>query len=361
MRWWCWVWVLAVGAAVAQAADEPAPPIFPATHKILSTSVQRWHIAVFGTLFVEDRGVRRIMNYVRDLPGMMKARVYKLHGKPFPPGPEEIHAYYTDWAKQAGYHPLVEVRLGNPPPDPMFDDRDRPHRRPERNPGPRSPRDLEVYTWVDAFYRPGDDGGVFITVWTENKLIYLWKPGHTPVGPVLGEWLGFPAAPVDASPPKTVDPWPDNPSPPDTGPGGFFVRAKLRRWEIESVTRDMEARVKEGGEPHGPIEAIFSVGSQLFAPVRHAWVWSFRPTPEEAATVADPWIRWAVAQDWKPLATGGWAEMPTRIWYKAGADGGALVLFRVKDTLQVLVFDGGPNLLALLPVMDHLTGPRAGP
>lgn len=350
--------LVSLGATTARsvnAQEDARPPVFADAKKLISTRVKDWYVDVFGRLFISDRGARRIVRYLEGLPGDIRLQVYKLRGDPKPP-PEEVHAFYGAWAGREGYRLLVSVRFGQPDPDPWLDDRDRPRQPPKRLTALQRKLLDEDYTWVDAYHRPGHDGGVFVTVWTSGKLVYVWKPGHIPVAPVLGEWLGLPGVGTDMTPPESVEPWYELPGLPAVGETAFFVRAEVGRWELESVTRDLAARTQVRA-PKSPLEAFFSVSPDVLGAVRHAWVYSFRTEPEDREQVAEPWIAWAEGRGFMKLAEGNFGGTPVRAWYRGGDDGGALVVFHVEDTANVLVVDGGPNVLALLPVLGKLVQP----
>ncbi len=353
---------LAAAASAGWAAEEAIgpdpPPTYPKTKRVFSATPSRGEIKLLQYLFVRGKGLRRIIKYVASTPGQPRVQVFKYREEPAPT-PEQVHAFYTEWARQAGFRPLVAVRMGRPPIDPMLDDWDRPYRpEPER---PPAPWEEEEYTWVDAFHRPGDAGGVFISVWTKFQHVWVWKPGHCPVAPILGEWLGLPRVEADMTPPAEVLPFPEPPGFPPVAETGFYVRAQVGKWEIDSLSRDLQARVLSKQERRGPLDALFSVAPATFGPVRHAWLVNFRDFPPAREACVQPWVEWATRRGWAPLPITASGPARVRAWYSPGATGGAMVLFDVRDTTNVLVFDGPPNLIALLPVLDQFQQPIEEP
>lgn len=317
---------------------------------MFSASVTRWQIKIAERLYLSGKGLKRVADYVASTPGTPKVRVYKLKGDPRP-GPEELHRFYVDWAERAGYHLLVEVRLGRPPVDPMLDDSNRPYKpKLEREPYPWEEED---YAWVDAFHRPGSDGGIFISVWVNNRHVWVWKPGHCPVAPVVGEWLGLPEVPADMTPPDEVEAYPPPLDFPAVGDTDYFIRAQVGKWEIDSLCKDLQARAA-AGPTQSPLEALFTVAPATFLPVRHAWLVTFRDLPDKRERSVQPWTKWAERRGWARMTIPDIGHANLRGWYGAGRNGGAMAVFDVRDTTTVLVFDGPPNLFALFPVMESL-------
>jgi hypothetical protein len=342
------------GAGLCQTgtATTTEPPTFPHAKRVFSMKPGRREISLFKYIFLHGKGLKRIVNYIASVPGQTRVRVYKFKSKP-PPSPIEVHEYYSEWAKKAGYHLLVEVRLGGPLVDPMKDDWDRPYKPPP--PGPPLPWEGEDPAWVDGYYRPGPDGGIFLSVWTKFQHIWVWKPGHCPVAPALGEWLGLPRVTPDMTPPTEVVLFPEAPGFPPMAEDQFYIRIELGKWELTSLCADLQARASLT-ERKKPVEALFSVAPITFAPVRHVWLVTFRDLPEKRAEDVLPWVAWAEARGWGRLPIAEAGEANVRGWFGSGPDGGALAMFDVKDTTSVLVFDGSPNLLALLPVLSSLKG-----
>jgi len=349
------VLLVACGGALGDGPLTTPPPPFPGAQRVFSASLAKWQIKIAEWLYLGGKGLKRVADYVASTPGTPKVRVYKLKGDPRP-GPAELHRFYVDWAETAGFHLLVEVRLGQPPIDPMLDDSNRPYKpKPERKP---YAWEQEEYAWVDAFHRPGPDGGVFISVWVNNRHVWIWKPGHCAVAPVVGEWLGLPKVPTDMTPPDVAEVYPPPLDFPPVGDTDYYVRAQAGKWEIDSLCRDLQARATARPR-RSPVEALLTVAPATFAPVKHAWLVTFRDVPEKREQSVLPWTEWAERRGWVPMTIPDIGYANLRGWYGAGAEGGAMAVFDVEDTTSVLVFDGPPNLFVLLAVMGSLRGPEA--
>jgi hypothetical protein len=345
----CLALALAAGRALCEepATPEQRPPTYPDTKRVFSATPSSCEIKILKYLFLRGKGLKRIVSYVASTPGTAKVQIFKHRAKPTP-GPAEVHAFYTDWAEKAGYRLIVEVRMGRPPRDWRIDDTDRPYK--EKPKPPRPPWEEEEYIWVDAFHRPGVDGGVFISVWTEFQHIWVWKPGHCPVAPILGEWLGLPRVKADMTPPTEVLPFPEPLDFPPLADDSYYIRTQVGKWEIDSLSRDLQARSALGKDKTA-LEILFSVAPTAFAPVQHMWLTTFRDLPAEREASVAPWADWATRRGWARIPITGTAEANVRAWYGTGPKAGAMVVFDVKETSNVMVFDGAPNLLALMPMM----------
>ena len=359
----------------AETADVPGtPPAYPEAERMLSATVRSWHIGLVQFLFVDDVRLRRVVDYLADLPGAPpKLRVYK--GPKVPEtAPKLVQEFYNDWARNAGYRLVVDVRLGvepdgargtppkttlsaTPPANDTWPPVPLHTKRPFSD---KAPWELEDYAWVSVYYRPGEDGGAFVSVWVSGTHVWVFKPGHIAIGPVLAEFLDLPNVPHDEAPPATVPPEPPAsplPGMPVVGDTGFFVRAELGKWEIDSLVRDVGAGAKRSSLV-SPLVAMLAAGPELFAPVRHAWVFTFRGHPDYREDCMAPWAQWMADADWRELMHGTYGGVPIRIWYGAGPEGGAVAMFDVEQSSSVLICEGAPNLFALLPVLGTL---QAGP
>lgn len=342
--------LLLAGAACATPEE---PPPFPNTDRNLSVTPRGWMVDVLGWLYVDGRGTRRIVEYLADQPGDIKIRVYKYRAKPRPE-PEEVHRFYTEWAKRAGYRLMVEVRLGRTPPDWRFDDSNRPYKPKPPKLVPRRPWEREERAWVDAFHRPGPDGGVLVSVWTQFRHVWVWKPGECCIGPVLGEYLGLPRTSLESSPPTATSPWSEPLDFPVVPEDQAYVRVEAGKEELDAACHDLSARTAQLSE-RTPLEAFLAASPQAFEPVKHAWVVTFRDEPEARARMTEPWAAWAEARGWMKMPLPPTQSVPVRAWVGGGPKGGALVMFDVEWSTVVLVFDGTPNLFALMPLL-HMMG-----
>ncbi len=162
-------------ARCAQAEDDERPPYFPLTDKKVSGTVRRWTINLLGDLLIKDARVEDIVMYIERLPGKMKFAKLELEGNP-KPTPADVHGFYLDWGAREGYRLLFESRS----PERDKDDE-----------GRSVFADDEV-GYTDAFYRPGEDGGILVVQVRGNAMLWLWEAGHCPVGPIGTIWLGLP-------------------------------------------------------------------------------------------------------------------------------------------------------------------------
>lgn len=351
----------------ARTAETPMPPTYPKGRRLVSADARDWQIDIVRALFIPDAGARRIVRYIQDLGGENpKLRAFRVSRNAWQ-APREIHRFYASWAASSGFHPLVEVRLGTPPGVHYGDPIDRyprptpyhprmwppavPHTSPPFSFGRPPKWEREDYAWLTAFYRPGDDGGVLVTVWVRGVHIWVWRPGHCPVGPILSEWLGLRWAPTDTAPPASVAP-PDPPPPgmPVPGDTDYLVRAELTKWELDAVARDLQARAKQG-PVRTPLDAFFTVIPQVVQPVSQAWITTYRGPAARRASLLKPWLDWMDEAKWALLHQGTYDAVPVRIWSQGGPNGGAVAVFDVDDTTTVLALRGGVNLLAMMPVM----------
>lgn len=359
--------VAIVVALPAWSEGSLLPPTYPKGRRLVSADARDWQIDVVRALFIPDAGARRIVRYIQGLGGEEpKLRAFRVSRNAWQ-APREIHGFYASWAASNGFHPLIEVRLGTPPGVHYGDPIDRyPRPTPHRpqlwppavpNTSPpfsfgRPPKwEREDYAWLSAFYRPGDDGGVLVTVWVRGVHVWVWRPGHCPVGPILSEWLGLRWAPTETAPPeKIVLPDPPPPGMPVPGDTDYLVRAELTKWELDAVARDLQARAKQV-PVNTPLDAFFTVIPQVVQPVSQAWITTYRGPATRRASLLEPWTEWLDGAQWPLLHQGTYEAVPVRIWSRGGEDGGAVATFDVDDTTTVLALRGGVNLLAMMPVM----------
>ncbi len=347
LRWMWLAWAVALLAPLAWAEQDDPPPLWPGSDKRLSVNVGKWMLPIVKRWLPND-GVARIVRYVEQMPGDVKARFLKLNGFP-KPSPEDVAAFYQEWAERAGYRLVVELRGGEPPPPNWPESNHRPH----LDPGLKVDYDPETYYWADAYHRPSSEGGVFLWVWVNHRIYWIWAEGYIPIGPVLGEFLGLPRVPVDMTPPQSVPPME---SLHDEGPcDSFFVRTRLGSYEIGRVAQDLSLRVERAEEP-GPMETLFAVSPALLAPVRAAAAYTYDGTMVERQARIDRWLECVDTKGWPKLGEGHWDGADVAVWAEVGPDGGAVITLEVDDTATVVVLDGGPNLLVLLPVLGNLKG-----
>ncbi|HQK93925.1 MAG TPA: hypothetical protein PLD23_10495 [Armatimonadota bacterium] len=356
-----------LGALPARPEESLVPPTYPKGRRLVSADARDWQIDIVRALFIPDAGARRIVRYIQDLGGENpKLRAFRVSRNAWQ-APREIHGFYASWASRNGFHPLIEVRLGTPPGVRYGDPIDRyprptpyhprlwPPAIPNTSPPfsfARPPKwEREDYAWLTAFYRPGDDGGVLVIVWVRGVHIWVWRPGHCPVGPILSEWLGLRWAPTETAPPEKVA-LPDRPPPgmPVPGDTDYLVRAELTKWELDAVAHDLQARAKQG-PVRTPLDAFFTVIPQVVQPVSQAWVTTYRGPAARRASLLKPWVDWLSRSNWPLLHQGTYDAVPVRIWSQGGPNGGAVATFDVDDTTTVLALRGGVNLLAMMPVM----------
>jgi len=319
---------LACGAVVCQlllaslaAAASTEPPFFPGAEKKLSMTVKKWQLKLFGGLIIKDDRVERVFKYLEDLPGDMKLRRFNLHGNPKPRA-RDVHDYYLGWAAQNGFRLLLESRT------------------------------LGKETGVTEFYhKPGDDGGAFMFQVGGGKLLWIWESGHCPVGPLFGEWFGFPRVEPDLTPPTSATPWTQRGDLPQIDDARLKLRVELDRWEIGSITADLEKRAEKGKiEP--PLDAIALAGPEVFKAVRHLWYLTFAAPQEEQDALCAPWVGWADANGWPALAEGSLSNYAFSFQLTPGEGGGLLLTLRAADEVTVIVFDGGPELEAMNAILE---------
>lgn len=350
---WVLIGVLLLPGSALCDQDQP-PPLFPPTEKFLSLDIQRWMLPLVES-WIPNEGVERIIRYIEEMPGDVKVKLFHTQGHP-KPTPREIHDFYRQWADEAGYRLVVEVRHGDPPPPYWPEENYRPYQSPER----WIDYDPDEYYWVDAYHRPSPEGGVFVWVWQNHELFWFWVEGYIPIGPVLGEFLGVPRGPVDAEPPTEVAPM-EEPSF-ELPSRDFFVRVRLGSYEIERVAADLGLRAEEAGDEaealevkEGVMEALLSVAPDLLEPVRAAVSYTYEGSRAEREASLTAWHLWRAERNWPKLGEGTWGRAEVAVWAASGPRGGAMIIFHIADTSTVVVLDGGPNLLALLPVLTKIS------
>lgn len=322
------------GAAVAQGSAEP-PPYFPNAHKKFSGTVHGWTLKLFGGLVIDDDRIKAVVRYLEGLPGSLKVAKLDLRGDPRPT-PREVHEFYLGWAAENGFRMLFESRT------------------PERH-GDED-RDRTVFGeselgYTDAFHRPGADGGLLLVQAKGGGMLWMWQPGHVPVGPIASIWMGLPRVKPDMTPPDTLPPWSQRADLPGVDIGRLEVRLEFDRWELDSLASDLHARAKpdasKGKDIEPLLKALYSSGPELVSTVRHAWYLSFRALPDERAEVLAPWVEWVEGLGWAFVAEGELQDAPFRLWLKGGAAGGLMLVVERGPLTHITVFDGGPDLEAV--------------
>ncbi len=327
--------------------DEGRPPYFPRTEKKVSGTVRRWTINLLGSLLIKDKRVEDIVMYIERLPGKMKFAKFELDGDPTPT-PADVHDFYLDWGARTGYRLLFEARS----PERTDEDDDR-----------SIFEDHEV-GYTDAFYRPGEDGGILVVQIRGDDMLWLWEDGHCPVGPVVTIWLGLPRVAPGTDAPVGPQPWTQRPDLPAIDQGRLSIRLELDRWELDSIADDLAARADPAAVGVREIEpllgALYLAGPELMQPVRHAWYLALRANSAERDEVLRPWVEWADGLGWPVVAEGVIKENPFTLRFRAGPEGGVLLTFTKEDEVSLVVFDGGPDTQALGQVMEAVALVQTG-
>ncbi len=324
--------VLLAAVETAWADDRPQPPpYFPSAHKKYSGTVHGWTLRLFGGLVIGDDRIEDIVHYLEGLPGSLKVAKLELRGNPRPT-PREVHEYYLGWAAENGFRLLFECRT------------------PERRKGDDPNRTVFAESelgYTDAFHLPGPTGGLLLVQAKGNDMLWMWQPGHVPVGPIASIWMGLPRVKPDMTPPEGPLPWRQRPDLPPVDAGRLYVRLEFDRWELDSLASDLHARAKPQSEDKDVeplLKALYTAGPEMVSTVEHAWYLSFRAMPGERAEVVTPWVRWARGLGWTLVAEGHLGESDFRMWLKGGAGGGLLLVLEQETQVHLTVFDGGPDL-----------------